>query len=357
MVDNKFIIAHTYFLSRNTLTQGLSSYIYKMEDDDCVLLETVSNRKRLLDMTIDIPDEDRRNGCVDGTPGFDSSKVLKTIKNPFYPIGTTSRKPKSKKRKKGKISNHTILKNKSKIYKLNNVRKQHSVIEQNVKAHELNNENGAFTIIRNKKKKKHRPNKVTKDTSDGNSSEIAKSQKSKQGHKFNEDVLIVQPSSRICTCCISCMKDKKVNTKMVSIGTNVNEGDLSALECNDRSISDMEISSSSKADWVSRGTSPNRSIVHNLLQLQSTTNDFNMEQHLSKRVNKDGIQCHQYQSSRPVTFPAPEEVLDVSNGLVLNELCNSNQKKIARKFCSNVSKDYADLKGKGKKDVNMTIEL
>ena len=221
----------------------------------------------------------------------------------------------------------------------------------------MNNGNDAVTIIRNKKKKKRRPNKVTKDTSKSKSSDIAKSQKNKQAHKFSEDILTLQPSSGICTCCITCMKDKKGNPKMVSIGTNVNERDLSTIECNDRSISDMEISSSSKADWVSRGTSPNRSIDHQVFQLQSTTNDCNMEQRLSKRVNKDSIQCHQNQSSRPATFPAPEEVLEVSNGLVLNELCNSNQKKIARKFSSNVSKEYADLKGKGKKDVNMTTEL
>ena len=86
-----------------------------MEDDDCVLLETVSNRKRLLDMTIDIPDEDRRNGYFDGAPGFDSSKVHKSIRNPFYPNDTTSRKPKHKKRRKGKISNHNVSKNKNKI--------------------------------------------------------------------------------------------------------------------------------------------------------------------------------------------------------------------------------------------------
>ena len=219
----------------------------------------------------------------------------------------------------------------------------------------MNNGNDAITIIRNKKKKKRRPNKVTKAASEGKSSDIAKSQKN--AHKFNENILALQPSSGICTCCITCMKDKKVNSKMVSIGTNVNERDLSAFECNDRSISDMEISSSAKADWVSRGTSPNRSIDHQVFQLQSTTNDCNMEQRLSKRVNKDSIQCHQNQSCRPATFPAPEEVLDVSNGLVLNELCNSNQNKIAKKFSSNVSKEYADLKGKGKKDVNMTIEL
>ena len=94
-----------------------------MEDDDCVLLETVSTKKRLLDMTIDIPDEDCRNGSFERASHFDSSKVLKTIKNPFYPIGTTSRKPKRKKRRKGKISNHNILKNKSKICKLNDVGK------------------------------------------------------------------------------------------------------------------------------------------------------------------------------------------------------------------------------------------
>ena len=325
-----------------------------MEDDDCVLLETVSNRKRLLDMTIDIPDEDRRNGYFDRAPDFDSSKVHKSVRNPFYQIGTTSRKPKCKKRRKGKISNHNVSKNKDKISKLNDKGKTHSVIEQNVKANKLNDGIDAVTIICNKKKKKRRPNKVTKDTSEVKSSDIARSQKNKQGHKFNEDILTLQPSPGICTCCVTCMKDKKVNTKMVSIGTNV---DLSAFGSDDRSISDMEISSSSKADWVSRGTSPNRSIVHPVFQLQSTTNDCNMEQRLSKRVNKDSIQCHQYQSSRPVTFPAPEEVLEVSNGLVLNELCNSNQKKIARKFCSNVSKDYADLKGKGKKDVNMTIAV
>ena len=221
----------------------------------------------------------------------------------------------------------------------------------------MNNGNDAITIIRNKKKKKRRPNKVTKDASEGKSSDIAKSQKNKQGHKFNEDIITLQPSSGICTCCITCMKDKKVNSKMVSIGTNVNERDLSAFECNDRSISDIEISSSSKVDWVSRGTSPNRIIDHKVFQLQSTTNDWNMKQRLSKKINKDGIQYQQNQSSGPVTFPAPEEVLDVSNGLVLNELCNSNQKKIARKFSSNVSKEYADLKGKGKKDVNITIKL
>ena len=94
-----------------------------MEDDDCVLLETVSNRKRLLDMTIDIPDEDRRNGYFNGAPDFDSSNVHKSIRNPFYPNGTTSRKPKRKKRRKGKISNHNVSKNKNKIYKLNNVGK------------------------------------------------------------------------------------------------------------------------------------------------------------------------------------------------------------------------------------------
>ena len=67
----------------------------------------------------------------------------------------------------------------------------------------------------------------------------------------------------------------------------------------------------------------------------------------ARETDRGSNDCKKGSSSIAYQQKASNEILDVSNGLILNELDSMGQTKIAKILQSIVPEDYTDLKGKG----------
>ena len=293
-------------------------------DNECVVISTVP-KTNLLDKTIDIS-EDRSDSdigyFIDTRPDSSGNSASKEIRNPFYK-GSDKGSPIKKKNKKRK------RKKQDKLY----------TVALNV-AKENNLE--AATSCKRKKKKDYR-------NSDNESTltNVKKLEKDKN----NQEISAILPRSPKRKR----MKHSKGNREnsrkstSVSVGTNTDTFYFNISQLYKGNISDPEISNGSNGLLISRATSPEPATI-NASQFTSTKtscNVSNTHEPVSPEASTKNIFQFKNKSDIPTKGKLPQEVLNVSNGLVLNELRKSVPNNFVERLQSHIPKTI-DLKGKGK---------
>ena len=135
----------------------------------------------------------------------------------------------------------------------------------------------------------------------------------------------------------------------------------------DSSTGEKNVSASVKsnflASYVSDGInySISETEIHHLENgVKLASRGVNTEQHPAVVNNCCCQNGHQGMQSTQVSIVSPNnlnykgfsnEILDLSNGLVLNELQNMGEVMMAKSLEPNVPNDYIDLKGKGKFEI------
>ena len=157
-----------------------------------------------------------------------------------------------------------------------------------------------------------------------------------------------------------------VKTKRMSVGTNTDMPHFEIQTIYTNIISEPEIQTSKDILMVSRGTSPipllpdgarfhteTRGSIANTDTIIMTSRGtsplgrFSKDSRLASETDRGSNDCRKCSSSIAYEQKASNEILDVSNGLILNELYSMSQTKIAKILQSIVPEDYTDLKGKG----------
>lgn len=159
-------------------------------------------------------------------------------------------------------------------------------------------------------------------------------------------------------------KNKNGKTKYTSVGTNTDTLHSEIYAMCTGIISDPEIQIRNNIVMVSRGTStiPSNETRLRMVTESSNTNTasirmtsratsplprFSNDSRISMETGGVSNDSMKETSSIAHQRKALNEILDVSNGLIVNELHSIGQVKITKALKSIVPNDYTDLKGKG----------
>ena len=159
-------------------------------------------------------------------------------------------------------------------------------------------------------------------------------------------------------------RNKKRKTTHTSVGTNTDALHFEIYAKRIGSISDPEIRISNDIIMISRGTNPTLSndtrfrletggLNANNVSIAMTSRGtspiprFSNDSQYATEIHGGPKSCMKGTSTIAHKQKASDEILDVSNGLILNELHSIGQTKLTNALKSIVPKDYTDLKGKG----------
>ena len=280
-------------------------------DDDCVVIETVSSTKRLVDQTIDILDDDVAGFEVEHYINIKTNSEQKTaskqIRNPFF-VGQQTADENTKGSKKRQINENLHSKERKKLKKKKD---KQSPEGKNDIVQELNN-----------------PVPNTNDTNQSMSYNQNHKKKSKK--KKSKD------------------KEKIKDLQFTTVGTNTEMPYFNISRMCKGVISDPNVRDGRNGLMISRATSPGplSKGIDLALEPESSPNILDVSE-INKTNGLEEIKCIG-EISRDSSNPnLSKEILDVSNGLVLNELRRMGQKNIAKHLKPSVPEDYTDLKRKG----------